>query len=30
VLDIRNNKAKVLMHSIGFALIADLDLSDIR
>jgi transcription antitermination factor NusG len=30
VLDIRNNKAKVLVHSIGFALIADLDLSDIR
>ena len=30
VLDIRNSKAKVLVHSIGFALIADLDLTDIR
>jgi transcription antitermination factor NusG len=30
VLDIRNTKAKVLVHSIGFALIADLDLTDIR
>ena len=30
VLDIRNNKAKVLVHSIGFALTAEMDLTDLR
>jgi len=30
VLDIRNNKAKVLVHSIGFALTAEMDLGDLR